>query len=73
MKLKANNTATMYLEITMTQHNVTTWPIFWAPQKSLCALYAPTPDRRVIFGGLSITCTSPDLLQPPLVTDQRHC
>ena len=32
IKIKANNTATKYLENNMTQHNVTMGQIFWAPQ-----------------------------------------
>ena len=32
IKIKTNNTAKKYLENNMTKHNVTVYPIFWAPQ-----------------------------------------
>ena len=49
IKIKANNTATKYLENNMTQHNVTTCPTFWAPQKILGAQYARNSWRSVII------------------------
>ena len=32
VKIKANNTTAKYLENNMTQHNLTTCPIFWGTQ-----------------------------------------
>ena len=38
-----------YLENNMREHNVTTCPIFWAPQQSSGAQYASTPDQAHDF------------------------
>ena len=42
IKIKVNNIATKYLEINMSQHNVTMCPIFWAPHCSLGTWYMPS-------------------------------
>ena len=63
--------ATNYLENNMTQHSVTTSPIFWAPKYSLGTQYAPAPDRTRNFWRPDKFPIIFYVVQDPLTED--HC